>query len=508
MTPLVLTTGVYSDVGADHGLDELIARIGEGNQPTGLNVQVSQVEADTVSGHYGPDPNDPDVIGKTFTFRSGTTGVSNHATNVGKRMYGFGNAGIAPDVNSIEVYSAAGWATTDYLQVGTGSNPSSPPGNVELFNNSWIASFGSNSVDSQALRRADWAVDSFNVMMLNGVPNNGGDNLPLMSFGFNCVSVGLSDGTHVSGVVPTGFDQTGMQVPLIVATQGSSSNATGVVSAVTALLVETRETHPNTSGNFFAGFSETMKAVLLAGGNHQAGWTNNPITSGINRGRTNQPIDEVFGVGIANIDRSYQVLTGGQFASSTVLSGLDIAPTAGWETAAISSNQSRYIRFNVSSPADEVSVLLTWHQRANTGFGSYSLVDLDLELLHYNNGKPTSLVGDAGLSVFESGNVVSESEIDTVEHLYLRNLSSGDYVLKISRLDTAAGSRVFSVGWLFPESDGGVPGDLNGDGVVEVNDLLILIAGWGPCSGECPADLSGDGVVNVSDILLLLSFWS
>ena len=280
------------------------------------------------------------------------------------------------------------------------------------------------------------------------------------------------------------------------------------MSAVTALLAETRDTHPNTKGNFFATFSETMKAVLLAGGNHQVGWTNNPILSGVNRGRTNQPIDEVFGVGIANIDRSYQVLTGGQFASSAGLSGLEIAPTAGWDTAAISNTQSRHIRFNVSELADEVSILLTWNQRANTGFGSYSLADLDLELLLYNNGKPTTLVGDAGLSVYESGNVVSESEIDNVEHLYLRNLETGDYVLKISRLDSSAGSRVFSVGWLFPESEEGVPGDLNGDGLVEVNDLLIIIASWGACSGECPADLSGDGTVNISDILLLLSFWS
>ena len=220
---MLLTAAVFADVGVDHGLDALIARIGIDNLPTGANVEVGQVEADTASGHYGPDVDDPDIAGKTFIFRSGATGISNHATYVGKRMYGFGNAGIAPDVNTIEVYSAEGWATNDYLHVGTGSNPSSPPGNVELFNNSWIASFGSNSVDSQALRRADWSVDTHNIMLLNGVPNSGGDNLPLMSFGFNCVSVGLSDGTHISGVVPSGFDQTGMQVPLIVATQGSSS---------------------------------------------------------------------------------------------------------------------------------------------------------------------------------------------------------------------------------------------------------------------------------------------
>ena len=250
-----------------------------------------------------------------------------------------------------------------------------------------------------------------------------------------------------------------------------------------------------------------MKAVLLTGGNHLVGWTNNPITSGVNRGRTNQPIDAVFGVGTANIDRSHRVLTGGQHESNTSPIGLTIAPSAGWETTAISNNQSRYIRFNVGTLASEVSILLTWHQIANAGFGSYSFADMDLELLKYNSGKPTPLTGDAGLDVFAVGNIVSESEVDNVEHLYIQDLSAGDYVLKIHRLDNTSGSRVFSVGWLFPEQVG-VPGDLDGNGVVDVNDLLIIIAAWGVCSGDCPADLSGDGVVEVNDILQLLSFWS
>ncbi len=506
VSQLVFATTVFSDVSSDHGLDDLIVRVGESNIPTGLNVQVGQVEAVAASEQYGPDITDVDISGKSFTFHSGNTGISNHATNVGKRMYGFGNVGIAPDVNFIDVYSAEGWALNDFLRVGTGSNPSTPPGNLELFNNSWIASFGSNSVDSQALRRADWSIDTHNVTILNGVPNSG-KYMPLMSFGFNCVSVGLSAGSHVSGVVPSGFDQSGMQIPLIVANQGTTSNATGVVSAIIALLAETRDTHPNTQGNYFATFSETMKAVLLTGGNHQAGWTNNPIASGANRGRTSQPIDAVFGVGTANIDRSHRVFTGGQHASSPSPIGLSTAPNAGWETAAISNNQSKYVRFHVSELADEVSILLTWHQKVNSGFGSYSLADLDLELLNYNNGKPTPLTGDAGLNVFESGNVVSESEIDTVEHLYIENLSAGDYVLKINRFDSAGSSRVFCVGWLFPEQND-MPGDFDGNGVVDVNDLLVIIAAWGSCTGDCQADLNGDGVVDVLDILEILALWS
>ena len=54
-----------------------------------------------------------------------------------------------------------------------------------------------------------------------------------------------------------------------------------------------------------------------------------------------------------------------------------------------------------------------------------------------------------------------------------------------------------------------VPGDLNGDGVVGVADLLILFAEWGPCADcdDCPADLSGDCTVGIADLLILFSLW-
>jgi len=49
------------------------------------------------------------------------------------------------------------------------------------------------------------------------------------------------------------------------------------------------------------------------------------------------------------------------------------------------------------------------------------------------------------------------------------------------------------------------PADLDGDGVVDTADLLILLAAWGPCSGECVADIDGDGAVGTTDLLALLA---
>ncbi len=54
-------------------------------------------------------------------------------------------------------------------------------------------------------------------------------------------------------------------------------------------------------------------------------------------------------------------------------------------------------------------------------------------------------------------------------------------------------------------------GDLTGDGLVDVLDLIALLSNWGPCPdppADCPADLHKDGVVDVVDLLIVLSNWS
>jgi len=70
-------------------------------------------------------------------------------------------------------------------------------------------------------------------------------------------------------------------------------------------------------------------------------------------------------------------------------------------------------------------------------------------------------------------------------------------------LDAAAETLSVTVG-------GGMPGDLNGDGVVNGADLGLLLAEWGACPrpGECAADLDDDGVVGGADLGLLLAAWS
>lgn len=48
------------------------------------------------------------------------------------------------------------------------------------------------------------------------------------------------------------------------------------------------------------------------------------------------------------------------------------------------------------------------------------------------------------------------------------------------------------------------PGDLDGDLVITVSDILDVLSEFG-CVTKCTSDLNGDGVVNVTDVLLVLS---
>jgi hypothetical protein len=47
--------------------------------------------------------------------------------------------------------------------------------------------------------------------------------------------------------------------------------------------------------------------------------------------------------------------------------------------------------------------------------------------------------------------------------------------------------------------------DINGDGEVGVDEILVVIAAWG--TDDADADVNDDGIVDTNDLLLILSAW-
>ena len=63
-----------------------------------------------------------------------------------------------------------------------------------------------------------------------------------------------------------------------------------------------------------------------------------------------------------------------------------------------------------------------------------------------------------------------------------------------------------SSNWSHSVGDEPCPEDVNGDGEIDVDDLLEVIGAWGECPG-CDADVDGSGDVGVDDVLAILSVW-
>ncbi len=47
---------------------------------------------------------------------------------------------------------------------------------------------------------------------------------------------------------------------------------------------------------------------------------------------------------------------------------------------------------------------------------------------------------------------------------------------------------------------------VDGRGVVDVSDILLLLASWGACEG-CSVDIEGSVIVDIGDILAVLVAW-
>ena len=513
---LALSLGLVSPLQAGHasfevlGYSDLVARLG-GSAPDGSGVIVAQVEVPDGDGDYGPNKGATHYVGKTFHEESGPTSTSSHANGVAQFQYG-NLFSMAAGVNEIYLYEVEDWLTGGFLRWGAGPTipPLPLPADISSINHSWVGTASSSAGNNEALRRADWVINRDNVMMTDGV-NNDPPNRELMSHLYNSISVGVIGGIHVSDDTLPGADGPGRQKPEIVAGPNDfTSFATPMINAINSVLVETARTE--LSGNPSAERTDILKATILAGAahvdEHNGEWSNNPKRSGPNRGVTTTPIDDVVGVGTANVNRSHFILTAGEFDGASTPPGATNAALEGWDLASVGIGDSRYYRFRMPFDADEVSILATWNRWVAPQFDDWALADFDLILWRVGaGGSLHSLVGDGGLPYFQAGNVVSESTVDNIEHLYINGLEAGEYAIELRRqdADTKIDPWDAAVAWIIRDPSTS-PEDIDADGVVSFSDLLLLLSAWGPCFG-CPEDIDGNGVVGLSALILVLSAW-
>ncbi len=465
---------------------ELLAELGA-QVPTGAGILVGHVEA-PLSGNYAPDTNHAEFTGKTITLQSGASGASSHATTVGQFFYG-NTTSIAPGITQIDSFEASQWMAGGFLR----ANVVQPPlgTDIRIFNHSWV---GDNS-DSEALdilQRLDYVVETFDVLQFVGVNNGSGTNFPLLSHAFNGISVGRPDGLHVSGTTnlndPQGIYVAGRNTPHLVTQNLATSFALPVASAAAALLLETADTNPGLSnGSYVAGgrtvqhaaSSEVIKATLMAGASRDniAGYTVN----------TANGLNSVVGAGQLDIFNSYYILAAGEQESEQVapgalidLFGFDYEPS-------FDDNQTATYRFNYAS---QVTASLVWNVDIAGGSpffnGTATLPNFELSLFQV----------DAGGDLLVASSL---SAIDNTENLWIGGLDpDAEYFLQVTRND-ALGLADCGLAWVVEEL---VPGDANGDRLVQAADYTIWANNFGLFAGNATpsdGDWTDDGFVDGAD---------
>ena len=386
----------------------------------------TQVEALEIAANYLPNTTSPNFAGKTFTVKSGASGVSSHANLVASYFYGNSTSLLTGNI-PVDNYSAGSWLGGAFLRVGYSIAPA-----VEshaVVNHSWIAP--TYSLATETNQRLDFAIDRDGFVCVVGENNSTTTTttvLPeLLGQGYHTISVGLTSGFHSAGF--TTLDTIGRIKPDIVAPESATSFSTPMVSSAAGLLYSKLSSTPYSLSG--ADLPRVIKALLLASARKDTvagSWGNTSV----------RPLDLRFGAGELNINHAYHDLRAGRGSAS--ISTLQKA--RGWSAESVNANATKSYYFTIpagTSPTPFCAAM-TWHRivtdnipGSNWGNLTTSMADLDLHLYH--------------ASGFIQGALVSESTgyLNNVELVYQPTLSPGDYVIVVE--NTSATATPFALAW-------------------------------------------------------------
>ena len=491
------------------GYSALVARLGSAT-PTGAGIGVVQVESPlaTDSTAYSPDVSHSEFTGKTVTRMNTPYAISSHATYVASYLYGV-NTSMAKGVSTVWAYNVSNWIT-DNLKINTGVTlpAAQPNSSVRVHNNSWLASYGMGRevYDREAVRRMDYIMYRDGVLAVNGENNGSGSiRYPMMGDCFNGLSVGRLDLQHSAGVTASASDTPGRMKPEIIAPGSGTSYSTPTVGAAAALLFQQAQlAGAPTAGLSAMAREQVVKAALLAGATRDASWSNNAPQSGAQRGITAKPLDSLRGAGALNIDMSHQIISavkenGNAISGNAVRSG-----AVGFGSFTMSAAQHLYWRFRVTRPTPTLSFVITWPRVVATNLASYTLANFDLRVRRGIRDATTllSIEGDAGSASFGGGNVLSQSTVDNIEIVHMKDLQQGEYVVEITRMDSGSTAAQLSAAWQVDPIGFDTEGDGDGSGKIDSGDVSLVLLNMGTDDPASDVDLSG--LVDSADVAAIL----
>lgn len=391
------------------GLERLKRKMG-GFTPDGRDVTVLQVEASGKEG-WSLDPASPRYRGIAIEPVAPGATPGGHAAMVANAMLS-----LSPGLAKI-CTSSSDWFLNELLQVGRPASPRPLPSGARIAFCAWVASVPGDAGDD-VLRRADWLIVNAPFLLVAGQSGNAS----LMAAGYNSIAVGSANGVANAGT-PAGVDGPGRCKPEIVTGEGAASPATGRVAGAAAMLLDAASRLPRLRGQPDAERPELLKAVLLAGAARKETWTNLAMADEAPKVRAAaHPLDRAVGAGTLDVARSVGILAAGRPEPGAAL-GL-----SGWEIVAWPAGDpgqpiefSRAIR--LERDAGELAIVCCWNRIVLDG-AQWRLADVDLRIERLGDG--ASANGWAS-----SGNDASESRIDNVEMILLRDLRAGEYRITV-----------------------------------------------------------------------------
>jgi hypothetical protein len=254
------------------------------------------------------------------------------------------------------------------------------------------------------------------------------------------------------------------------------------------------------------------KTILKSIGNPPLTWFNSAAYDDDVNQSGAVPLDEQMGTGQLNAKRALQQFKPGEFDANGAA-----VPNIGWDSGSTTGagNNQKYVFAQPLTAGMFISITLTWDRHVdlvnNVGpAGVFNAGDtftqsmtpaFDLENDDQINDLDIHLLPQ-GAATTAAAVASSVSGVGTVEHMFFRIPTTGNYEFWVRQFDQEAfaAGQDYAVAWWYGLAPPLVAGDYTGDSIVNRDDYDFWKLHYGetvsPLAG---ADGNGDGVINAAD---------